>query len=105
MAGSSAGGRLALDYAIRRPERAENVAASARGKPSAPDVWRMRQTQADGTTRQPGADRFTPTVRAFMEFVGLIDQRFRARIMKLPIFSNHDLQNLKVPIFASSHPR
>jgi len=27
----------------------------------------------------------TPTVRAFMEFVGLLDQRFRARIMKLRI--------------------
>jgi len=57
MAGISLGGWLALDYAIRRPERVETVAASARGKPSAPDVRRMRQTQADGTTRQPGADR------------------------------------------------
>jgi pimeloyl-ACP methyl ester carboxylesterase len=110
--GVSLGGWLALDYAIRRPERVERVAVLCPGGIGRQKVgivfamialricgaWGRRKLSARILGRPP-ADP-TPPVRAFMNFVSLIHQHFRPRRVKLPVFSNEALRRLDMPVLA-----
>jgi pimeloyl-ACP methyl ester carboxylesterase len=112
MVGISLGGWLALDYAIRRPERVEKVAVLCPGGIGRQKVgvvlatllsrmfgtWGRRKLMERILGRAP-ADP-APPVKAFIDFVALIHRHFRPRLVKLPIFSNHALRNLKVPVLA-----
>jgi len=112
MVGISLGGWLALDYAIRRPERVEKIAVLCPGGIGRQKVgivfatlllrvfgrWGKRRLVERILGRAP-ADP-APPVKAFIDFVALIHRYFRPRMVKLPIFSNHALRNLKVPMLA-----
>lgn len=110
--GISLGGWLALDYAIRRPERVEKIAVLCPGGIGRQKIgivfatlllrmfraWGKQKLMEKILGRAPANP--TPPVRAFIDFVALIHRHFRPRIMKLPVFSNDALANLKAPILA-----
>ena len=90
--GISLGGRLALDYAMRRPDRGESLALLCPG----------------GIGRQifgeivfpPASSDFPPAIRKFLEFVTLIFENFHPRMEELPIFSDDALTSLTMPVLA-----
>jgi len=110
--GVSLGGWLALDYAIRRPERVERVAVLCPGGIGRQKVgivfatllsrmfggWGRRKLMERILGRAP-ADP-TPPVKAFMDFIALIHRHFRPRMVKLPAFSDGSLRNLGAPVLA-----
>jgi pimeloyl-ACP methyl ester carboxylesterase len=112
MVGISLGGWLTLDYAIRRPERVEKIAVLCPGGIGRQKIgivlatlllrvfgrWGKRKLM-ERILGRPPADP-APPVKAFIDFVALIHRYFRPRMVKLPIFSNHALRNLKVPMLA-----
>jgi pimeloyl-ACP methyl ester carboxylesterase len=110
--GVSLGGWLALDYATRRPERVERVAVLCPGGIGRQKVGilfamiALRMCGAWGKRKlrelilgRPPADP-TPPVRAFMNFVSLIQEHFRPRRVKLPVFSDDALRRLDMPVLA-----
>jgi pimeloyl-ACP methyl ester carboxylesterase len=42
----------------------------------------------------------TPPVKAFIDFVALIHRHFRPRMVKLPVFSDDALRDLRAPVLA-----
>ncbi len=112
MVGISLGGWLALDYAIRRPERVEKVAVLCPGGIGRQKVgiviatflfrmfgtWGKRKLMERILGRAPANP--APPLKVFIDFVTLIHRHFRPRMVKLPIFSNDALRNLKVPVLA-----
>ena len=90
--GISLGGWLALDYAARRPDRVQSLALLCPG----------------GVGRQlfgeivfpPASSDLPPAIRKFLEFVTLIFENFHPRMEELPIFSDHALQRLTMPVLA-----
>jgi len=110
--GISLGGWLALDYAIRRPERVEQVAVLCPGGIGRQKIgivfatllsrvfgrWGRRKLMARILGRPPANP--APPVKAFIDFVALIHRHFRPRMVKLPIFSDDALRKLKVPMLA-----
>jgi pimeloyl-ACP methyl ester carboxylesterase len=112
MAGVSFGGWLALDYAMRRPERVESVAVlcpAGVGRQRLSVVfktvplrmlgaWGRRKASELVLGRAPANP--SPALRYFMEFVSLIHKNFRPRMVKLPIFSDQALQRLNMPVLA-----
>lgn len=110
--GISLGGWLALDYAIRRPERVEKIAVLCPGGIGRQKIgivfatlllrmfrgWGKQKLMEKILGRAPANP--TPPVRAFIDFVALIHRHFRPRMVKLPVFSNDALANLKAPILA-----
>jgi pimeloyl-ACP methyl ester carboxylesterase len=110
--GVSLGGWLALDYATRRPQRVEKVAVLCPGGIGRQKVgivfammalrmcgaWGKRKL-AERILGRPPADP-PPAVQAFMNFVALIHQHFRPRMVKLPVFSDDALRRLDMPLLA-----
>ncbi len=112
LAGVSLGGWLALDYATRRPGRVERVAVLCPGGVGRQKIaivlatialrmcgaWGKRKL-AERILGRPPADP-PPAVKAFLNFVSLIHQHFRSRMVKLPIFSDDALRRLTMPVLA-----
>jgi pimeloyl-ACP methyl ester carboxylesterase len=112
IAGVSLGGWLALDYATRRPNRVQKVAVLCPGGIGRQKVaivfatialrmcgsWGKRKL-LERILGRPPADP-PPAAKAFMNFVSLIHQHFRPRMVKLPIFSDDALRRLNMPVLA-----
>jgi len=112
LVGISLGGWLALDYAIRRPERVDRLALLCPGGIGRQRVgivfatllsrmfgaWGRRKLMERILGRAPANP--APPMKAFIDFVALIHRHFRPRMVKLPIFSNDALRNLKIPVLA-----
>ncbi len=112
MVGVSLGGWLALDYARRRPERVESLVAVCPGGVGRQKIgivfktiplrmlgsWGRRKAGELVLGRAP-ADP-SPALQYFMQFMALIHKNFRSRMVKLPIFSDHALQRLTMPVMA-----
>jgi pimeloyl-ACP methyl ester carboxylesterase len=110
--GASLGGWLALDYAIRRPERVERLAVLCPGGIGRQKVgivfatlvsrlfggWGKRKLMERILGRAPVDP--TPPIKAFIEFMELIRRHFRPRMVKMPVFSNSALHNLCAPLIA-----
>ena len=112
IAGASLGGWLALDYAIRRPERVEKVAVLCPGGIGRQKVgivfatllsrifggWGKRKLRERILGRAPVDP--TPPVKAFIDFAALIHRHFRPRMVKMPVFSDGALRNMRMPLLA-----
>lgn len=117
LVGVSLGGWLALDYAIRRPARVERLAVLAPG-----GVGRQKYgAVAAALVLMPLGDRGrrlalrlalgpvpvveTPAARAFADYALLIQQHYRPRRDRLPVFTDDQLRNLTMPLLAIAGAR
>ena len=112
LVGGARGGWLALDYAIRRPERVESLAVLCPGGIGRQKVgivfatllsrlfggWGKRKLMERILGRAPVNP--TPPVKAFIDFMELIRRHFRPRMVKMPVFSDNALRNLDAPLLA-----
>ncbi len=112
LVGISLGGWLALDYAIRRPQRVERIAVLCPGGIGRQKVgivfvsllsrmfggWGRRKLMERILGRAPANP--TPPVKAFLDFGALIYRHFRPRMVKMPVFPDIALRNLRVPLLA-----
>ncbi|MFJ3220163.1 alpha/beta fold hydrolase [Kitasatospora sp. NPDC086801] len=110
--GTSLGGLLALDYAIRRPQRVERLALRCpcgigRQKwgvlVAAPFVlpfgeWGRRTMLKLALGPTPTPARPTAEERTFGAYVLLIHRHFRPRREKLPVVTDADLAGLDMPV-------
>jgi pimeloyl-ACP methyl ester carboxylesterase len=110
--GVSLGGWLALDYATRRPQRVQRFAVLCPGGIGRQKVgivfetialrmcgaWGKRKL-AERILGRPPANP-SPAAKAFIDFVALIHQHFRPRMVKLPVFSDEGLRRLDIPLLA-----
>jgi pimeloyl-ACP methyl ester carboxylesterase len=110
--GVSLGGWLALDYATRQPQQVERIAVLCPGGIGRQKVGivfatiGLRMCGAWGRRKllerilgRPPVDP-PPAARAFLDFVALIHKHFRPRMVKLPVFSDHALRRLDMPLLA-----
>jgi pimeloyl-ACP methyl ester carboxylesterase len=112
MAGVSFGGWLALDYATRRPQRVESLVVLCPGGVGRQKIgivfktiplrmlgsWGTRRARELVLGRAPANP--APALQYFIEFMSLIHQTFRPRMVKLPIFTDVALQRLAMPVMA-----
>jgi pimeloyl-ACP methyl ester carboxylesterase len=108
--GASLGGWLGLDYAIRRPERVERVAIlcpGGIGRQKVGIVFTMLLSRMfGGWGRRKLMERILgrapvdppPPVKAFIDFMALIHRYFRPRMVRMPVFSDNALRNLRAPV-------
>jgi pimeloyl-ACP methyl ester carboxylesterase len=117
LVGVSLGGWLALDYAIRRPARVERLAVLAPGgigrqkygavaaslvlMPLGDRSRSLALRLALGPVPAPG----TPADRAFSGYVLLIQQHYRPRRDRLPVFTDDQLRTLTMPLLAIAGAR
>ncbi len=112
LVGVSFGGWLALDYATRRPERVKSLVLICPGGIGRQKLsivlktiplrlfgrWGSRKAQALVQGRAPG--QVTEAQRHFMDFTALVDENFRPRRVKMPLFSDEALRRLTMPVLA-----
>jgi pimeloyl-ACP methyl ester carboxylesterase len=110
MVGISLGGWLALDYAIRRRERVERVAVLCPGGIGRQKVGIVLATLLSRIFGERGKRRLMerilgrppadppPLVKIFTDFVQLIQQHFRPRMVRLPVFPDNALRSLNTPL-------
>jgi pimeloyl-ACP methyl ester carboxylesterase len=112
LVGISLGGWLALDYATRRPERIASLAVLCPGGIGRQKVgtaikaallrlcgqWGIRKTREMILGRMPA--NLPPAAQKYIEFMLLIFNNFRPRMVKLPIFGDAALQRLTMPVMA-----
>ncbi|HEX4278886.1 MAG TPA: alpha/beta hydrolase [Bryobacteraceae bacterium] len=115
--GVSLGGWLALDYATRRPERIERLAVlcpAGIGRQKLGIVFatfalrlfgdRGRRKLSERILGRPPANA-SPGLKAFINFVALIHEHFRSRMVKIPSFSDEALRRLKMPVLTIAGAR
>jgi pimeloyl-ACP methyl ester carboxylesterase len=110
--GISLGGWLALDYAIRRPEKVERVAVLCPGGIGRQKVGIVFATLVSRMFGGLGKRRLKerilgpapadppPQLKAFVDFVELIHKNFKPRMVKLPVFPDKALRGLNKPVLA-----
>lgn len=106
MVGMSLGGWVALDYAIRRPGRIEQIALLCPGGIGRqkfgwlPAAILLRALGSHGRRRTArmvtGLDR--PEMASILDDVVLTFAHFRPRTERLPVFSDEDLRSLSIPM-------
>ena len=109
--GESLGGRLALDYASRRPEKITKLALLAPGGVGPQrkfllkalplmllGKWGKRKVRE--MIFGPEEKNPSPTTLRFRDFFALITQHVTPRMEKLPILSDQALQNISAPVLA-----
>jgi pimeloyl-ACP methyl ester carboxylesterase len=108
--GASLGGLIAVDYAIRRPEKVRSLALMAPAglgrvrwgflARTAPLLflgpWGHRR--ALNVDMGFGAQEHDPANREFLRLFKLVQQHFVARMTALPYFSDRSLKALKMPM-------
>jgi pimeloyl-ACP methyl ester carboxylesterase len=112
LVGTSLGGWIALDYAVRRPQRARSlvvISPSGIGRRRAGILFKIAFYKLCGEwgTRKlreailgRPAGEVSLAAKKFGEFVELIHRNFRPRREKIPIFSDDALFKLQMPILA-----
>jgi pimeloyl-ACP methyl ester carboxylesterase len=112
LVGVSLGGWLALDYATRRPLRVDSLSVicpAGVGRQRISIVFktiplrfmgRWGSRKASELVLGKGPANPSPALRYFMSFVALIHRNFRARVVKLPVFSDSALRRLNMPVMA-----
>ena len=109
--GMSLGGWLALDYASRRPERAQALvllcpAGIGRQKNFLLKALPLLLLGSGGARKMRelvfGPPRRDPTAaqRAFGDFIALIHTHVVRRVVKIPVLSDADLARLTMPVMA-----
>ncbi len=110
--GASLGGWLALDYAIRRPERVERAAVLCPGGIGRQKVGIVFATLVSRLFGERGKRRLMerilgrapadppPPLKAFLDFAQLIRKHFRPRMVRLPTFPDNALKGLNIPVLA-----
>jgi pimeloyl-ACP methyl ester carboxylesterase len=110
--GISLGGWLALDYAIRRPQRVEKVAALCPGGIGRQKVGIVFLSLLSRLFGKAGRRRLmeralgkapihpTPAMQAVIDFYVLTQRNFKQRMVKFPAFSDTALRGLKIPVLA-----
>lgn len=110
MVGVSLGGWLATDYAARRPERVTAIAAIGPGGIGRQKNFFLKALPlfflgAYGKQRiresvfGPPPENLPENAQKIGQFMQLVMNSFRARIVKLPILSDAQLQALKPPLY------
>ena len=109
--GISLGGWLALDFAMRRPERVTSLVVMAPGGVASKNVllWALPLLALGPWGRRKMTEMISgpkpvnpsPAERAVAEFMGLIFRSMKARTEKFPVFSDEALQRLTMPVMAT----
>ena len=110
--GISLGGWLALDYATRQPERVQSLVMLCPGGIGRQKVGIALKTiplrflgrwgtkKARELVLGPTPANIAPTARPFVDFIALIHEQFRPRVVKMPIMSDTALKRLTMPVLA-----
>jgi pimeloyl-ACP methyl ester carboxylesterase len=110
--GTSLGAWVAVDYAIRRPDRVTRLALIVPGgigrqrygavamamllMPFGARGNRKALQFALGVSDEPA----TPAAQAFYDFARLIQQSYKPRRDRLPLFADEELRGIRVPLLA-----
>ncbi|GAA1585887.1 alpha/beta hydrolase [Actinomadura kijaniata] len=108
VAGMSLGGRLALDYAVRRPGRVERLVLLCPGGVGRQKTGAVllaslllpfgRRARIRAMDLVLGPRPATPQDREIGEYVAFVHENFRPRRDRLPVFSDADLASLTMPV-------
>lgn len=110
--GISLGGWIALDYAVRRPDRVSSLALlcpAGIGRQKLAIVFQALAMRALGSWGRERLKRKvlgknpapkSPAMQAFANFVALIHEHFRPRMTRIPMFSDAALASVDVPVLA-----